>query len=102
MRDAGELTIRQNRNIGTADVTGHDVDLLFRPTAWLSVFGNDSKSQASTTDVLAPTLVQCVPPSPVEKRTDGEVLTFARATPGAVGYVSETVATDGVRVIAVN
>jgi ABC-type phosphate transport system substrate-binding protein len=39
---------------------------------------------------------------PVEKRTDNEVLSFVRSTPGAIGYVSDGTPTDGVRVIAVN
>ena len=38
---------------------------------------------------------------PVEKRSDAEVLAFVKATPGAIGYVSETAAADGVRVISV-
>lgn len=38
---------------------------------------------------------------PVEKRNDAEVVAFVRATPGAVGYVSEGSPTDGVRVISV-
>lgn len=39
---------------------------------------------------------------PVEKRSDAEVVSFVRSTPGAIGYVSEAVATDGVRVVSVN
>ena len=39
---------------------------------------------------------------PVEKRTDNEVLSFVRSTPGAIGYVSDGAPTDGVHVIAVN
>ena len=39
---------------------------------------------------------------PVEKRSDAEVLAFVRSTPGAIGYVSETAGTDGVRVLTVN
>ena len=38
---------------------------------------------------------------PIEKRTDTEVLAFVRSTPGAVGYVSDAAATDGVRVLPV-
>lgn len=38
---------------------------------------------------------------PVEKRSDAEVLAFVRSNPGAVGYVSEGAATDGVRVVSV-
>lgn len=36
---------------------------------------------------------------PVEKRSDAEVLAFVRSTAGAVGYVSATAPTDGVRVV---
>lgn len=39
---------------------------------------------------------------PVEKRSDAEVLAFVRSTPGAIGYVSDGAATDGVRVLTVN
>jgi ABC-type phosphate transport system substrate-binding protein len=39
---------------------------------------------------------------PVEKRSDAEILAFVRSTPGAIGYVSDGAATDGVRVLAVN
>jgi len=39
---------------------------------------------------------------PIEKRSDAEVLAFVRSTPGAIGYVSESTATDGVRVLTVN
>lgn len=38
---------------------------------------------------------------PVEKRSDAEVLEFVRATPGAVGYLSEGAAAPGVTVIEV-
>ena len=36
---------------------------------------------------------------PVEKRTDAEVLAFVRSTAGAVGYISETSPSEGVRVV---
>jgi ABC-type phosphate transport system substrate-binding protein len=39
-------------------------------------------------------------PPPV-KRSDDEVLDFVRQTPGAVGYVSASAATSGVKVLAV-
>lgn len=39
---------------------------------------------------------------PVEKKSDAEVLTFVRSTPGAIGYVSEAASVDGVRVVTVN
>jgi ABC-type phosphate transport system substrate-binding protein len=39
---------------------------------------------------------------PVEKKSDAEVLSFVRSTPGAIGYVSDGAPTDGVRVVAVN
>lgn len=39
---------------------------------------------------------------PVEKRSDAEVLSFVRSTAGAIGYVSEGAATDGVRVVPVD
>ena len=39
---------------------------------------------------------------PVEKKSDAEVLTFVRSTPGAIGYVSDAAAVDGVRVVTVN
>jgi ABC-type phosphate transport system substrate-binding protein len=39
---------------------------------------------------------------PIEKRSDAEVLAFVRATPGAIGYVSDGAATDGVHVLTVN
>jgi ABC-type phosphate transport system substrate-binding protein len=38
---------------------------------------------------------------PVEKRSDEEVVAFVRATPGAVGYVSEGAAVGGVKVVKV-
>lgn len=38
---------------------------------------------------------------PVEKRSDAEVLDFVRATPGAVGYVSEGATVNGVTIIDV-
>jgi len=39
---------------------------------------------------------------PVEKKTDAEVLSFVRSTAGAIGYVSDAAAVDGVRVVTVN
>ena len=39
---------------------------------------------------------------PVEKKSDAEVLSFVRSTPGAIGYVSEAASVDGVRVVTVN
>ena len=39
---------------------------------------------------------------PVEKRSDAEVVSLVRSTPGAIGYVYETAATDGVRVVTIN
>ena len=39
---------------------------------------------------------------PVEKRSDAEVLAFVRSNAGAVGYVSEGAATDGVRVVPID
>lgn len=39
---------------------------------------------------------------PVEKRSDTEVLDFVRATPGAVGYVSDGAAVGGVTVIEIH
>ncbi len=39
---------------------------------------------------------------PVEKKSDAEVLAFVRSTPGAIGYVSDAAAVDGVRVVTVN
>jgi ABC-type phosphate transport system substrate-binding protein len=38
---------------------------------------------------------------PVEKKTDADVLAFVRANAGAIGYVADTTATDGVRVLEV-
>jgi ABC-type phosphate transport system substrate-binding protein len=37
----------------------------------------------------------------VEKISDAEVLAYVRATPGAIGYVSETAETSGVKVITI-
>ena len=39
---------------------------------------------------------------PIQKRSDAEVIDFVRSTPGAIGYVSESAATDGVRVVAIS
>ena len=39
---------------------------------------------------------------PVEKKSDAEVLSFVRSTPGAIGYVSEAASAEGVRVVTVN
>lgn len=39
---------------------------------------------------------------PVEKRSDAEVVSFVRSTPGAIGYVAEGAATSGVRVVTVD
>ncbi|HEX2833186.1 MAG TPA: hypothetical protein VHW00_09235 [Thermoanaerobaculia bacterium] len=38
---------------------------------------------------------------PVEKKSDAEVLAFVRANAGAIGYVADSTATDGVRVLEV-
>src|SRR5437762_2320172 len=38
---------------------------------------------------------------PITKASDDEVLAFVRATPGAIGYVSSTTPTGGVKVIAI-
>jgi ABC-type phosphate transport system substrate-binding protein len=39
---------------------------------------------------------------PVEKKSDAEVLSFVRSTPGAIGYVSEAASAEGVRVVTIN
>lgn len=39
---------------------------------------------------------------PVEKRSDAEVLSFVRSTPGAIGYISPSASAEGVRVVFVN
>jgi len=36
---------------------------------------------------------------PVEKKSDAEVIAFVKSNPGAIGYVADTTATDGVRVV---
>ena len=38
---------------------------------------------------------------PLEKATDADVLSYVRATPGAIGYVSAGVDTPGVKVVGV-
>jgi ABC-type phosphate transport system substrate-binding protein len=38
---------------------------------------------------------------PVEKGSDADVLAFVRSTPGAIGYISDTAAADGVHVLRV-
>ncbi len=38
---------------------------------------------------------------PATKGSDAEVLAFVKSTPGAIGYVSGSASTDGVKVIAV-
>ena len=37
---------------------------------------------------------------PVEKRTDADVLAYVRETPGAIGYVSASTPTEGVKRLA--
>lgn len=39
---------------------------------------------------------------PVEKKSDAEVLSFVRSTPGAIGYVSDAASVEGVRVVTIN
>ena len=39
---------------------------------------------------------------PVEKKSDAEVLSFVRNTPGAIGYVSDGASVEGVRVVTIN
>jgi len=39
---------------------------------------------------------------PLEKKTDAEVTAYVRETPGAIGYVADTTATEGVRTVAVH
>jgi len=39
---------------------------------------------------------------PVEMKSDAEVISFVRSTPGAVGYISESASPQGVRVVPVN
>jgi ABC-type phosphate transport system substrate-binding protein len=38
---------------------------------------------------------------PPEKRTDNEILSYVRETPGAIGYVSAGAATEGVKRVAI-
>ena len=38
---------------------------------------------------------------PIEKASDDQVVAFVRANPGAIGYVSESAVTAGVRVVVV-
>jgi ABC-type phosphate transport system substrate-binding protein len=39
---------------------------------------------------------------PPEKRTDNEILSYVRETPGAIGYVSAGAATEGVKRVAIS
>lgn len=61
-KDAGELSVRQNTNIGTANLHGWEADVKVHPTPWLTVWANYSNDKAMTDDVQQAALVQRVPP----------------------------------------
>jgi outer membrane receptor for ferrienterochelin and colicin len=61
-RDPTEPSIRANQNIGTATIDGYEADVAVTPHPALTLFGNYSTSDASTSDVLQATLVSRVPP----------------------------------------
>jgi len=61
-KDAGEPNVRENLNIGSAQIKGWEANFRIRPTDWLQFWGNMTHSTASTDDVLQAALVQRVPP----------------------------------------
>ncbi|HEX7153363.1 MAG TPA: TonB-dependent receptor [Thermoanaerobaculia bacterium] len=61
-RDAGEPTVRQNRNLGDATIDGYELELAVRPATWLSLFANYTSTSGETDDTDQVAFVQRVPP----------------------------------------
>ena len=62
VKDAGEPNVRENLNIGNAQIKGWEANVRLRPTQWMQVWANMTHSTATTEDVLKAALVQRVPP----------------------------------------
>jgi outer membrane receptor protein involved in Fe transport len=62
VKDANEPNVRENLNIGNAQIKGWEANVRLRPTQWMQVWANITNSTASTDDVLKAALVQRVPP----------------------------------------
>jgi outer membrane receptor protein involved in Fe transport len=62
VKDANEPVVRENLNIGSAQIKGWEANVRIRPADWMQVWANMTHSTASTDDVLQAALVQRVPP----------------------------------------
>jgi outer membrane receptor protein involved in Fe transport len=62
VKDANEPAVRENLNIGNAQIKGWEANVRLRPTQWMQVWANMTHSTATTDDVLKAALVQRVPP----------------------------------------
>lgn len=62
VRDAGELGVNRNRNLGEASLDGWEADLRFSPRPWLAIAANYTKVDGSVKSAADAALIQRVPP----------------------------------------
>ena len=62
VRDAGELGVNRNRNLGEASIDGWEADLRVTPRPWLSLAANYTKVDGSVTSAADAALIQRIPP----------------------------------------
>lgn len=62
LKDTGEPNVRENLNIGNAQIKGWEANVRVRPTQWMQVWANMTHSTATTDDALKAALVERVPP----------------------------------------
>lgn len=62
VRDAGELAVNRNRNLGEARLDGWEADLRVTPRPWLSLAANYTEVDGSVQSAADAALIQRVPP----------------------------------------
>jgi hemoglobin/transferrin/lactoferrin receptor protein len=62
VRDAGELNVNRNRNLGEASMDGWEADLRVTPRPWLSLAANYTKVDGRVQSAADAALIQRVPP----------------------------------------
>lgn len=62
VRDAGELNVNRNRNLGEARLDGFEADVRVTPRPWLSVAANYTEVDGSVESAADAALIQRVPP----------------------------------------
>lgn len=62
VKDAGELNVNRNRNLGEANMDGWEADVRITPRPWLSLAANYTKVEGSVKSAADAALIQRVPP----------------------------------------